>query len=123
MKTLAFCMQQSVAPRLRAVPRVARSVTSEVRGEQRIDLQFSAQRLVEEIKFGMDEQHGAMWISKNMLGQPVASSTIRIRQPVKGTVPLRILDSMFQIALFLMTERIAISNEQLKIACVRLIHI
>lgn len=64
-----------------------------------------------------------MWISKDMLGQPVAPRAIRIGQPVKGTVALRVLNSMFQVSLFLMTERFAIANEQLKIACVRLVNV
>src|SRR5688572_22804094 len=71
----------------------------------------------------MDEQYGPMWISKNMLGQPVSPRAIRIGEPVKGTVALRVLDSVIQIALFFVAERFTVANEQLKIACVRLVHI
>src|SRR5664280_912904 len=57
-----------------------------------------------------------------MLDQPVTTIAFRIGQAIERAVALRVFKLMFQIALFLMAEGLAVTDEKLKIARVRLIH-
>ena len=62
-----------------------------------------------------------MRIGEYMFYQPVATPRFRIREALKDTIALRVFDQMIQITLFLVTKRFSITDEKLKIACVRLI--
>jgi len=62
-----------------------------------------------------------MRIGEHFLYEPIATPRFRIREAVKDTIALRVFDQMIQITLFLVAKRFSIADEELKIACVRLI--
>ena len=64
-----------------------------------------------------------MWVGEDVFNQPVATLAFRIRQTVKEAIALRVFDQVIQVALFLVTKCFAITDEKLKVACVRLINV
>ena len=63
-----------------------------------------------------------MRIRENMLDQPIASLGLGVGQSIKRKTPLRILDLMMKIALLFVTKAFTISDQELEIARIRLIH-
>jgi hypothetical protein len=70
----------------------------------------------------VDEQDRAVRTGEQVFDQPVAAPALRISQAVQNTIAFRVFDPASEVALFLVAESIAIRDEELKIARVRLIH-
>ena len=102
---------------------VAGAIAGDVRSQQRVEAQLSAQRFIEHFDFGMHEQHRAMRIGEHVLDQPIAAAGFRIGEAVKEAIALRVFDRVIQVALFLVAKRFAIADEKLKVARVRLIDV
>ena len=62
-----------------------------------------------------------MRIRKHVFYEPVSPGALRIRQAVEQTIALRVFDQVIQVTLFLVTKRLTITDEKLKVACIRLI--
>ena len=62
-----------------------------------------------------------MRIREDVFDYPVATVRLRIGQPVKEAIPLRIFDQVLQVALFFVAKRLAVGDQKLKVARVRLI--
>ena len=62
-----------------------------------------------------------MRIREDVLHQPVATVSFRICKAVEDAIALRVFDQVIQVALFLVTKRFTITDEKLKVACIRLI--
>ena len=114
-------MQQVVSPDLRTPTGIARSLTRHVRSQQRVETQPAAQRLIQHFEPGVHEHHRAMRVGQDMLYDPVAPVRFGIGEPVENTVPFRVFDPVIQVALFLVAEGLAVADEKLKIARVRLV--
>ena len=67
------------------------------------------------------EHHRAMRIRKDVLYQPVAPVGFLIGEAVENTIPFRIFNPVVQVALFLVTKRFTVADQELKIARVRLV--
>ena len=64
-----------------------------------------------------------MWIGEDMFYDTIAAARLRIRETVKKAIALRVIDRVSQVALLLVAKCFSISNEKLKVACVRLIDV
>src|SRR5438128_772560 len=64
-----------------------------------------------------------MWIGEDMFYDTIAAARLRIRETVKKAIALRVIDRVSQVALFLVAKCFSISDEKLKVACVRLIDV
>src|SRR6266487_4599498 len=62
-----------------------------------------------------------MWIGEDMFDDTITAGRLRIRDTIKETVALRVLNRVSQIAFFLVAKRFSIAYEKLKVARVRLI--
>ena len=62
-----------------------------------------------------------MRIRENVFYEPVATVGLRIRQTIEEAIALRVFDQVIQVALLLVAKRLAIADEKLKVARVRLI--
>jgi len=62
-----------------------------------------------------------MRISEHVLYDAIATSWVRISQPVENTIALRVFDQVIQVALFLVAKCFTITDKKLKVARVRLI--
>src|SRR6266850_1888829 len=62
-----------------------------------------------------------MRIREDVLYQPVSTIAFRICKAVEDAIAFRVFDQVIQVALFLVAKCFAITDEKLKIACVRLI--
>src|SRR6476646_1644915 len=62
-----------------------------------------------------------MRVSQDMLDQTVAAVRLGIGQPIEKAVPFRIFDLVLQVALLLMAKSLAVGDQKLEIARVRLI--
>ena len=62
-----------------------------------------------------------MRIGEGVFDYPVATVRLRIRQAVKQTITLRVFHRVLQVTFFLMAECLAIGDQKLKVARVRLI--
>ena len=92
-----------------------------MRSQQRVEAQLPTQRFIKHFDSGVDQQDREMRIGEHLFYQPVATPRFRIREAVKDTIALRVFDQMIQITLFLVAKGFSIADEELKIACVRLI--
>ena len=63
-----------------------------------------------------------MRIGEHMLGQPVAPVAIRVCKTIQKAIALRAFNPVIQVTLLLVAKAFTIADEELKIACVRLIH-
>ena len=59
---------------------------------------------------------------KDVLDQPVTSAAFRIGEPVERTVPFRVFDPVIQVSLFLVAKCFPVTDQELKIARVRLVN-
>ena len=104
-------------------PGVASAKAGNVRSEQRVESQFSTQRFVRYLQFGMHEQHRLMRIGEDMFYDPIAATRFRIREAVKKAIEFRVIDRVSQVAFFLVAKRFSVAYEKLKVARVRLIDV
>ena len=58
-----------------------------------------------------------------MFHQAITTAGFRICQAIKKTIAFRIFDHLIKVAFFLVAKRFAVTDEILKIACVRLIDV
>ena len=72
MHPLALGVEQVVAADFRTPTGVARALARDVRGQQRVETQLAAQRLIQHLESGVHEHHRAMRIGQDVLDQPVA---------------------------------------------------
>ena len=63
-----------------------------------------------------------MRVREDVFYQPVATVGLRIRQTVKDAIALRVFDQVIQVALFFVAKGFAVTDEKLKVACVRLVN-
>src|ERR1017187_2869752 len=122
MHILAHGVEQLVAANLGAPTGIVRTLTRQVRSQQRIESKFSTQRLIEYFELRMHEHHRAMRIGQDMLDQAVAPVGFRIGEAIENTIPLRVFYPVIQVALFLVAKRFPVADEKLKIPRVRLVH-
>ena len=62
-----------------------------------------------------------MRIGEHVFYQPVTALALRIGQAVKDAIAFRVFDPVVQVALFLVAKCLAVGDEELKVARVRLI--
>src|ERR1700722_3452168 len=114
-------VQQLAGADLSAAAGIARAVTIDVRSQQRVEAQFALQRLVHNLKPGVNQQDGAMGVGANLLDEPISALALGIGHAVEEAGPLRVLDLVLEVDLFFVAERFAVGDEKLEVARVGLI--
>ena len=64
-----------------------------------------------------------MRIGEDMFYETIAAVAVRIGEPIKKAIALRVFDLVIQIAFFLVAKCFAVADEKLKVARVRLIDV
>src|SRR5437773_12010222 len=64
-----------------------------------------------------------MWIGQDMFYDTIAAAGLRIRETIMEAIAVRILNRVSQVARFLVAKCLSVSDEKLKVACVRLIDV
>jgi hypothetical protein len=64
-----------------------------------------------------------MWIGEDMFYDTIATARLRIRETIKEAITLRVIDRVNQIAFFLVAKGLSVTDEELKVARVRLIDV
>jgi len=64
-----------------------------------------------------------MRIGQHVLDELIAPVSFRISKAVQHTVAFRVFNQVVQVALLLVAKALAIRDEELKVACVRLIDV
>ena len=122
MNAFAPGMEQVAGADFRTPPGIAGAVTRNVRSQQRVEAQLAAQGLIQHFDFGMHQQDGSVRIREHLFDQPVAALAFRVGKAVKEAIALRVFDPVVQVAFFLVAKGLAIGDEELEVARVRLVH-
>ncbi len=107
--------QETRLGRLARVTRVSLSATAQARGEQGIDPEPAAQRLVGDFQSDAHQHHGAMRVRDDLFDQPVTAVRRGVREPVEQRPALGHLDPVLQVPFFLVYETFAIGEEELEV--------